>query len=194
MTTAEKTLKWWNDYKEMNGTYPLIAEIEAQLQMAVDEEKLVKNRIIEIAEKEIGYKENPTNSNLTKYGKWFGFDGVAWCAIFVSWLYDKAGFPLGNIGFKKGFAGCQTAVAYFKKTNEITLKPKEGDIVFFDWNGDCRYDHTGVFVRWINADSFETIEGNTSLNNQSNGGEVMRRNRKNKNVVFVHPKVCDVVS
>lgn len=43
MTTAEKTLKWWNDYKTMNGTYPLIAEIEAQLQMAVDEEKLVKN-------------------------------------------------------------------------------------------------------------------------------------------------------
>ena len=42
MTTAEKTLKWWNDHKEMNGTYPLIAEIEAQLQMAVDEEKLVK--------------------------------------------------------------------------------------------------------------------------------------------------------
>lgn len=43
MTTAEKTLKWWNDYKEMNGSYPLIAEIEAQLQMAVDDEKLVKN-------------------------------------------------------------------------------------------------------------------------------------------------------
>lgn len=151
-------------------------------------------KIIEIAEKEIGYKENPINSNLTKYGKWFGFDGVAWCAMFVSWVYYNAGFPLGNIGFKKGFAGCQTAVSHFKKTKEITLTPIEGDIVFFDWNGDGRYDHTGLFVKWINNNLFETIEGNTSSNNQSNGGEVMRRNRTNKNVIFVHPKVCDVVS
>ena len=43
MTTAEKTLKWWNDYLEQNKTYPLVAEIEAQLNMAVDNEKKVKN-------------------------------------------------------------------------------------------------------------------------------------------------------
>tara|TARA_R110002012_G_scaffold308675_1_gene515056 strand:+ start:1254 stop:1505 length:252 start_codon:yes stop_codon:yes gene_type:complete len=43
MTTAEKTLKWWNDYLEQNKTYPLLAEIEAQLNMAVDNEKQVKN-------------------------------------------------------------------------------------------------------------------------------------------------------
>lgn len=73
------------------------------------------NRIIEIAEKEIGETELPKDSNLTKYGEWFGFDGVAWCGMFVSWCYYLAGFPLGNIGFKKGFAGCQTAVAHFKK-------------------------------------------------------------------------------
>lgn len=43
MTTAEKTLKWWNDYLEQNKTYPLIAEIEMQLNLAVDNEKQVKN-------------------------------------------------------------------------------------------------------------------------------------------------------
>jgi hypothetical protein len=35
--------------------------------------------------------------------------------MFVSWVYAMAGKQLPNIGFKKGFAGCQTAVAYFKK-------------------------------------------------------------------------------
>ena len=152
------------------------------------------NKIIEIAEKEIGYKENPTYSNKTKYGKWFGFDGVAWCAMFVSWVYNNAGFPLGNIGFLKGFAGCQTAVAHFKKTNQITVTPTCGDIVFFDWNGDGRFDHTGLFVKDIDGHNFETIEGNTSLSNQSNGGEVMRRKRKYQNVLFVHPIVRDAVS
>lgn len=34
--------------------------------------------IIDIASKEIGYSENPSNSNLTKYGKWFGLDGLAY--------------------------------------------------------------------------------------------------------------------
>ena len=36
------------------------------------------NEIIRIAEKEIGQGEKPLNSNRTKYGKWFNFDGVAW--------------------------------------------------------------------------------------------------------------------
>ena len=145
------------------------------------------SNIVAIAEKEIGYTETPKNSNKTKYGKWFGFDGVAWCGMFVSWCYDKAGIPLGNVGFSKGFAGCQTAVAHYKKKNKITNNPIAGDIVFFDWNNDGRYDHTGIFVKDIDGKSFETIEGNTSLKNQSNGGQVMRRKRKYVNVIFVHP-------
>ena len=144
------------------------------------------SKIINIAEKEIGYKETPPNSNKTKYGQWFGFDGVPWCGMFVSWVYHHAGYPLGNIGFTKGFAGCQTAVAHFKETKEITKTPVEGDIVFFDWNNDKRYDHTGIFVKDIDENYFESIEGNTSTSNQSNGGEVMKRKRNKKNVIFVH--------
>ena len=145
------------------------------------------NEILRIAEKEIGQTEKPANSNKTPYGKWFGSDGVAWCGIFVSWCYAQAGFQLPKIGFLKGYAGCQTAVAYFKKVNQITKDPVEGDIVFFDWNADGRYDHTGLFVKWINEKEFQTIEGNTAVGNDSNGGNVMKRVRKNKNVIFVHP-------
>lgn len=150
------------------------------------------SKIIDIAKGEIGYTEIPANSNKTKYGKWFGYDGVAWCGIFVSWCYFKAGFPLGNIGFIKGFAGCQSAVAYFIKTKQVTTEPQEGDIVFFDWNGDGRYDHVGLFVKKINDVYFSDIEGNTSLTNQSNGGSVMERKRSyGKGVLFVHPKCLD---
>jgi len=142
--------------------------------------------VIDIAEKEIGYSETPMNSNKTKFGSWFGYDGVAWCGMFVSWCYFMAGKPLGKIGFTKGFAGCQTAVAYFVKKEMITLKPVKGDIVFFDWNSDGRYDHTGIFSHWIDQENFVTIEGNTSLKNQSNGGQVMKRNRNKKTAIFVH--------
>ena len=146
------------------------------------------SKVVEIAKKEIGQGEVPLNSNKTKYGKWFGFDGVAWCGMFVSWCYDQAGAPLGNIGFKKGFAGCQTAVAHYRKTNRITTNPVAGNIVFFDWNKDGRHDHTGIFVRWIELNkTFESIEGNTAVGNDSNGGNVMLRTRKNINVLFVDP-------
>jgi len=152
----------------------------------------IAQRILAFAAMEVGYSETPANSNKTKFGKWFGLDGVAWCGIFCSWAYDKAGASLGNIGFTKGYAGCQTAVLHFTKSKEVTSTPQAGDLVFFDWNGDGRFDHTGLFVRRIDATHFETIEGNTSLGNQSNGGTVMRRNRAyGKGVLFVHPKILD---
>lgn len=144
-----------------------------------------RQKILAIAAKEIGYAETPANSNKTKYGKWFGFDGVAWCGMFVSWCYAQAGSPLPPIGFPKGFAGCQTAVAFFKQKKMVVGDPKPGDIVFFDWNRDGRYDHTGIYVRELSESQFETIEGNTALNNQSNGGQVMRRTRDYANVLFV---------
>lgn len=147
------------------------------------------SKIVDNAVKEIGEKESPKNSNKTKYGKWFGLDGYPWCAMFVSYVYAMAGSPLPNIGFTKGFAGCQTAYSYFKKKKWFTNNPTAGDIVLFDWNGDGRYNHTGIFVKWIDANHFETIEGNTSYKNQSNGGEVMRRIRIKKNVLFAHPEI-----
>jgi hypothetical protein len=67
---------------------------------------------------------------------------------------------------------------------KLTMSPKEGDIVLYDFDGNGRYDHTGIFVRWIEPHRlFEAIEGNTSVNNQRNGGSVMLRKRKNKNFV-----------
>lgn len=143
---------------------------------------------LEIALKEIGYSEEPDNSNLTKYGEWFGLNGVAWCGIFVSWCFAQAGKQLPKVGFNKGFAGCQTAVKYFKENKMITDSPVPGDIVFFDWNSDGRYDHTGIFEKRDDANYFYSVEGNTSITNDSNGGMVMRRRRKYRQAIFVHVK------
>lgn len=141
--------------------------------------------VLQIALKEVGYKETPSGSNKTKYGEWFGLNSVPWCGIFVSWCYSMAGNPLPKIGFSKGFAGCQTAVAYFKKSGQITKTPQPGDIVFFDWNNDGKHDHTGIYSKHIDSVYFESVEGNTSISNQSNGGEVMIRKRKYESAIFV---------
>ena len=145
--------------------------------------ELIRQDILKIASNEIGYVEE--KGNKTKYGKWFGFDGVAWCGIFVSWVYFTAGRSLGNIGFSKGFAGCQTFYEWAVKNNKVVNNPMPGDIVLFDWNKDKRFDHVGIFEKWISNESFNSIEGNTSLKNDSNGGSVMKRVRNVKSAVFV---------
>lgn len=50
--------------------------------------------VLSISEKEVGYKESPSGSNKTKYGKWYGLDGYAWCVMFVQWVFAQAGVSL----------------------------------------------------------------------------------------------------
>ena len=147
--------------------------------------------IISTAKSQLGETENPRNSNKTKFGKWYGLDGYAWCAMYVSWVYHKAGFPLGHINDAKGFRGCQSGYNHWKSTGELTKKPSTGDIVLFSWGGRIA-NHVGIFIEWIDTKKtkFKSIEGNTSLTNQRNGGEVMIRTRGMGNVkAFVKPKV-----
>lgn len=135
-------------------------------------------KLLDIAEKEIGTTEVPLNSNKTKYGKWFGLDGLPWCGIFVSWVFHKAGRPLPKIGFEKGFASCQLALSYFTKKGMVVTEPLPGDLVFYDFNLDNRYDHVGIVYQVLHGfNSIEAIEGNTSFTNERNGGTVMKRVR-----------------
>ncbi|MDP3556260.1 MAG: peptidoglycan-binding protein [Bacteroidota bacterium] len=66
------------------------------------------------------------------------------------------------------------------------------DIVLFDWEGDGKCNHTGIFHEWVDATKkmFWSYEGNTSNADNSNGGMVMRRKRYVTTVIaFVKPKV-----
>lgn len=148
--------------------------------------------IITTAAAENGYKESPSNSNKTKYGEWYNLNGVKWCAIFISWVFDKSGHPLGRIDTDKGFHYCPSGFNHWKKKGEFTNNPQEGDIALYDWDGDGICDHTGIFVRWINDSktSFESWEGNTAVGDDSNGGQVMLRQRKTSTVkAFVSPGI-----
>ncbi|HTJ53772.1 MAG TPA: CHAP domain-containing protein [Cyclobacteriaceae bacterium] len=142
----------------------------------------LRNKIIEIAKSKLGYTESPANSNHTMFGEWFGVDGVAWCGIFCSWCYAMAGKIIEHGGFSKGFAGCGTAMINFK--DKITKEPQPADLVIFDWNADQKPDHVGLFLQWTDSEKglFETIEGNTSPSNQSNGGQVLKRERNVRQV------------
>jgi hypothetical protein len=130
----------------------------------------MRDKIIEIAKAEVGYTEKRVNK--TKFGEWFGLNGVPWCGIFCSWCYAQAGFSIKNGGYTKGFAGVGTILANYK--HKVTTEPKPGDLVIIDWQGDGVPDHVELFIEWVDRSvgKFTTYGGNTSAKNLSNGGMV----------------------
>lgn len=153
-----------------------------------------RQSVIDTAAAENGTKEAPPNSNKTKYGEWYGLNGEKWCAIFVSYVYAHAGNPLEAIDTPNGYQSCQSGYVFWKRKNRFTKQPQQGDIVLYDWTGDGHCDHTGIFVQWIDAaqTKFQAWEGNTAQGNDSDGGQVMLRER-NKTLVaaFVTPLALD---
>lgn len=133
-------------------------------------------QIVEVARSQIGVKEQPANSNRTKYGKWYGMDGEPWCDMFVSWCADQAG-ALEEVG---KFAYCPYHVNFFKQRGQWIDReeePRPGDIVFYAGaSGLAR--HVGIVVSRNGSESITAIEGNTSVSSDDNGGAVMERVRE----------------
>ncbi len=133
------------------------------------------SRLIHTALEENGTKE--LNDNEQKYGEWYGNNGQPWCAMFVSWCWNRSGLST-DILLK--YQGCYTGLKWCTeqgimhyvqdyKWQEPLLngasqnqyaedyKPVSGDIVFFLHD----MSHTGIVI-YSDDTYLYTIEGNTS--------------------------------
>lgn len=127
--------------------------------------------ILNIAESQIGYTEQPPNSNITKYGEWYGMNGEPWCDMFVSWIFAQADAS-SLIGGE--FAYCPYHEQWFRDNGLWSNdNPQVGDVVFF---GHPIASHIGIVKEPFDG-GVKSIEGNTSLSSDDNGGAVMERTR-----------------
>ena len=144
------------------------------------------DKIIKRAMLEVGTKEEPAGSNNVKYNTWFYHREVSgnrypWCCAFMAWLFrDTNLFPVT--------ASCAYALDWFEYNKQIVNDPQPGDIVFFRFSTNARRsNHIGLVVG-VHGDQITTIEGNTSINCDDNGGAVLKRTRNRKNIVaFARP-------
>ena len=142
--------------------------------------------LLALARKELGVKEFPANSNNVKYNTaYYGqevWDGKAggkfpWCVVFIWWLFHQAEADGLFFGGRKT-ASCGALMDYARAHGQwVTGGYQPGDIAIMDFPGNkARTDHCGIVVTAL-TDGVRTIEGNTGVGNDSNGGEVMERTR-----------------
>lgn len=171
----------------------------AQKLVAKRRGQLTKGQVaLKAAITQLGETEHPAGSNQSKFTAWYGVIG-AWCNMFVTWCYQGLGSS-----FKRG--NRYAYVPYMRNDAvagrnglTVTTAPRSGDPIAFDWPGESRgtADHTGLYAdesdlrRWapqalleaihdfgrLGPGEFWTVEGNTAVGNDSNGGIVMIRKR-----------------
>ena len=144
---------------------------------------MTAEEVLAIARGELGEKESPANSNRTKYGKWFGLDGYAWCMMFVMWVFAQVG-ALKLL--PKRTASCGDLMRAAKAAGcWVTKDYRPGDVVIYDFPGGAATDHTGIIEK-VTLTGVVAIEGNTSqAGSQSNGGMVCRKTRPYSQIVGV---------
>jgi hypothetical protein len=119
--------------------------------------------IVEIAKQYIGNKGGEI------FWRYMGFNSrVAWCACFVSYCANEAGYI--ESGVLPKYASCEKGgrASYIPWLKQRGLwhdakgyAPNVGDLIFFDWGGDGLADHIGI-VEYVKGSAVHTIEGNTS--------------------------------
>jgi hypothetical protein len=142
------------------------------------------SRALTEALKHLGVHESPVGSNHNPFGAWMGINGVPWCNEFVSYCFNiGAGVVLcrGSRGAGVTSKGCTyvpTTEAWLRSSGQWVgrVAPLPGDIAVFNWDGGVP-DHIGIVEKYLGGGKFLSIEGNTAVGNDSNGGEVMRRER-----------------
>ena len=134
--------------------------------------------LIAVATTQIGYTEGNNASgesgttggsgNYTKYGRWYGINPGAWCAMFVSWCANQAGIPSSII---TKHASCDLGMQWFQNNGVWqwspacggSYVPKRGDIIYFRTKTNQVTDSTHVGIVYdSNSSTVYTIEGNAS--------------------------------
>ena len=154
-------------------------------------------KLINIASEEVGYLEknddknldsktqNAGNGNYTKYARdcFPELQGLAWCAMFVRWCFEKAFGQINSnllIGLRS--AKCSVIKQFMSKLGcEQVASPQAGDIVFFKSADEV--NHIGLIYN-TNNNQIYTIEGNTSTGDDQvipNGGGVFKKSYRKDN-------------
>ncbi len=135
------------------------------------------SEIVRIAESQLGIAESPPGSSCTKYGPC-----EQWCALFVAWVWERAGVPMKGGTVPYAYSGSiyewakaheggpfattapgdpplSTPTGNGARVLPATATPAPGDAVLYG-SGPQASDHVGVVERVFPNGEITTIDGN----------------------------------
>lgn len=142
-------------------------------------------QVLSLAKTQLGVKESPAGSNRQKFGRWFGWNGAAWCSMFVTWLFahvTRGGVDIRRpewLGTSKRAASTIALHAAMVKAGWVEVpraKTRRGDIVFWAFGGG-RINHVSVALGPVKSGMLRTRDGNSGQSSENNGGMVCDRSR-----------------
>lgn len=112
--------------------------------------------------------------------------GDAWCAAFVSWVFQQHGVSVPKSGWSPSWF--PTANVIYKRGSKQSVKPQNADVFGLWFSNLNRVAHVGFVEKW--TDSYvTTIEGNTATVNEGNrtreGDGVYRKRRLTRQIYIV---------
>lgn len=125
--------------------------------------------VLPVMRDQIGVHESPRGSNKTKYGKRYGWNGVAWCVIFAWWLVAAV-------------AGI--AAKYFPKTASVanlrswarahgrwSSKPRVLDVGLYPFG----VSHAVVVEKFVSGGKVQCVGGNSNKAGARDADTVVRK-------------------
>ncbi len=139
-----------------------------------------RSNLLSVAASQLGYHESgsprdlmgrtsKSEGNYTEYGRFYGYNGDAWCAIFANWVARQNGISYATMPKE-----CAVARYYsffyrkglmnnWKSIRSGKYKPTKGDVIFFNHSVGGTTHHIG-YVENVTYTSnkiyITTIEGN----------------------------------
>lgn len=145
--------------------------------------------VIDKARADLGYTESPPNSNMTKYGEWYGMNGQPWCVMALAYWFNSAGERMAFYNGAKT-ASCTALMQLYKAEGRWHTDGQYqcGDIAIMTFAKNREVQHCGLIIGKAEDGGWITVEGNTSPGvegSQNNGGCVAQKIRFNSNILGV---------
>ena len=114
-------------------------------------------RLIAKAESYLGYTARPGRNSI--FGETVGYNNAIWDGAFIDVIAREVGLPL------PAHVYTASALSYYIRTRTLHVKPKRGDIVFFETSTDGIFNHPHVGIvtdasRYLADGVLQTIEAN----------------------------------
>jgi hypothetical protein len=122
--------------------------------------------MIAVATSQVGYREGSNND--TAFGRWYGMNHAAWCAIYISWAAALS----GNGAVIPKHAWTPAGADWFRDRGRWGTKPRVGAIAYYYNPGMGRIAHVELVVRVYDDGSWLACGGNTNNTGSRSGNGV----------------------